>query len=49
MEYISENLYDLYVTCMENYICDLITESEIIVEKHEKELENERRNQNDGK
>ena len=28
---------------------DLITESEIIVEKHEKELENERRNQNDGK
>ena len=28
---------------------DLIAESEVIVEKHEKELENERRNQNDGK
>ena len=28
---------------------DLIAESELIVEKHEKELENERRNQNDGK
>ena len=28
---------------------DLIAESEIIIEKHEKELENERRNQNDGK
>ena len=28
---------------------DLITESEIIIEKHEKELENERCNQNDGK
>lgn len=28
---------------------DLITESEVIIEKHEKELENERRNQNDGK
>ena len=28
---------------------DFITESEIIVKKHEKELENERRNQNDGK
>ena len=27
----------------------LIAESEVIVEKHEKELENERRNQNDGK
>ena len=28
---------------------DLIAESGVIVEKHEKELENERRNQNDGK
>ena len=28
---------------------DLIAESEVIVERHEKELENERRNQNDGK
>ena len=28
---------------------DLIAESELIVEKYEKELENERRNQNDGK
>ncbi len=28
---------------------DLIAESEIIYEKHEKELEDERRNQNDGK
>ena len=28
---------------------DLIAESEGIVERHEKELENERRNQNDGK
>ena len=28
---------------------DLIAESEVIIEKHEKELENERRNQNDGK
>ena len=28
---------------------DLIAESEVIVEKHEKELENERRYQNDGK
>ena len=28
---------------------DLIAESEEIAEKHEKELENERRNQNDGK
>ncbi len=28
---------------------DLIAVSEVIVEKHEKELENERRNQNDGK
>jgi len=28
---------------------DLIAESEIIIEKHEKELENERCNQNDGK
>jgi len=28
---------------------DLITESEVIIERHEKELENERRNQNDGK
>ena len=28
---------------------DLIAESEEIVEKHEKELKNERRNQNDGK
>ena len=28
---------------------DLIAESEVIVEKHEKELEDERRNQNDGK
>ena len=28
---------------------DLIAESEVIVEKHEMELENERRNQNDGK
>ena len=28
---------------------DLIAESEVIVERHEKELENERCNQNDGK
>ena len=28
---------------------DLIAESEVIIEKHEMELENERRNQNDGK
>ena len=28
---------------------DLIAESEVIIEKHEKELKNERRNQNDGK
>ena len=28
---------------------DLIAESEVIVKRHEKELENERRNQNDGK
>ena len=28
---------------------DLITESEVIIERHEKELENERCNQNDGK
>ena len=28
---------------------DLIAESEVIIEKHGKELENERRNQNDGK
>ena len=28
---------------------DLIAESEVIIEKHEKELENERCNQNDGK
>lgn len=28
---------------------DLIAESEVIVERHEKELENERRNKNDGK
>ena len=28
---------------------DLIAESEVIVERHEKDLENERRNQNDGK
>ena len=27
---------------------DLIAESEVIIEKHEKEFENERRNQNDG-
>ena len=27
----------------------LIAESEVIIERHEKELENERRNQNDGK
>ena len=30
-------------------ILGLIAESEEIVEKHEKELKNERRNQNDGK
>ena len=28
---------------------DLIAESEIIIERHEKELKNERRNKNDGK
>ncbi len=28
---------------------DLIAESEVIIEKHEKRLEDERRNQNDGK
>ena len=28
---------------------DLIAESEVIIERHEKELENEKRNQNDGK
>ena len=28
---------------------DLIAESEVIIERHEKELENERHNQNDGK
>lgn len=28
---------------------DLIAESEVIIEKHEKDLENERCNQNDGK
>ena len=33
----------------DNFYKDLIAESELIVEKYEKELENERRNQNDGK
>lgn len=33
----------------EKFYKDLIAESEVIIEKHEKELENERRNQNDGK
>ena len=28
---------------------DLIAESEVIIERHEKELENERGNKNDGK
>ena len=33
----------------DKFYMDLIAESEVIAEKHEKELENERRNQNDGK
>ena len=33
----------------EKFYKDLIAESEVIIERHEKELENERRNQNDGK
>ncbi len=33
----------------DNFYKDLIAESEVIAERHEKELENERRNQNDGK
>ena len=33
----------------EKFYKDLIVESEVIIEKHEKELENERCNKNDGK
>lgn len=33
----------------EKFYKDLIAESEVIIERHEKELENERCNQNDGK
>ena len=33
----------------EKFYKDLIAKSEVIIEKHEKELSNERRNKNDGK